>query len=127
MSKQNFITFLLLASLLFSNKTYAEIKLENLQANYQTTPLGIDVERPRFSWKMSANEAKRGLRQTAYQIVVIDENNQEVWNTGKVNSDNSLGIAYEGKKLAATTRYNWTVSVWDQDQQAQTLGQPKHF
>ncbi len=118
MSKQNFITFLLLVSLLLSTNIYAEIKLENLQVNYQTTPLGIDLVKPRFSWKMTAVEAKRGLKQTAYQIVVVDENNRELWNTGKVNSDTSLGITYEGKKLAATTRYNWTATVWDQDGQS---------
>lgn len=29
-------------------------RLKKLQVEYATTPLGIDVEKPRFSWQMEA-------------------------------------------------------------------------
>ena len=43
-----------------------------LQVEYSDTPLGIDVERPRFGWQMRAPEDERGHSQSAYQIVVTD-------------------------------------------------------
>jgi len=58
---------------------------------------------------------RQGQWQTAYQIVVTDERGEEVWNSGKVNSDLSLNITYEGEPLAPRTTYRWRVTVWNQD------------
>ena len=80
---------------------------------YEETPLGIDVGQPRFSWQMESTEQAQS--QTAYQIVVTDEKGEEVWNSGKVNSDLSLNIAYNGKPLRPRTGYQWSVMVWDQE------------
>ncbi|MGV3765980.1 MAG: family 78 glycoside hydrolase catalytic domain [Chitinophagaceae bacterium] len=63
---------------------------------------------------MSADE--RGCRQTAYKIVVLNEGGHEVWNTGKIKSDLSLGIRYNGLELSPRTRYRWHLTVWDQKQ-----------
>jgi alpha-L-rhamnosidase len=46
--------------------------LARLQVEYSETPLGIDVETPRFGWQMSAPEGERGYAQSAYRIVVSD-------------------------------------------------------
>jgi len=42
----------------------------NLTCEYLTNPLGLDVRQPRLSWQASA--AQRGVRQTAYQILVAE-------------------------------------------------------
>jgi alpha-L-rhamnosidase len=90
-------------------------------------PLGIDVLQPRLSWKMeekpegrdqnaetggqnSKSSSPRGVRQTAYQIVVND-----AWDSGKVASDASVNVEYAGKPLESGRRYTWKVRVWDQD------------
>lgn len=88
-------------------------QLKKLQVEYATTPLGIDVETPRFSWRMEATADERGLSQTACRIVVTDEAGMQVWDSGKINDGNSLNIEYAGLPLKATTRYLWTVRVWD--------------
>ncbi|MCM5528420.1 alpha-L-rhamnosidase [Parasegetibacter sp. NRK P23] len=90
------------------------IKIEDLKTEYTATPLGVDVAAPRFSWRMSTNE--RGARQTAYRLVVLDEEGIEVWNTGKMKSGHSLGIRYDGAALSPRTRYRWKLTVWDQKQ-----------
>ena len=105
-----------LLSLFVLKISLASVSLTNLQTNYQTEPLGIDLEKPRFSWQMKADEDQKGLSQTAYQIIVKDEEGQEVWNSETVVSGVSLGIAYAGKALEATTRYEWTVTVWTNDE-----------
>lgn len=114
---------LLLISLLFFPKyTFSNIgiRIENLRVEYIKTPLGIDVESPRFSWQMKSPYHKRGLKQTAYQLVVTDENGQTVWDSGKIDSEQSLNIKYQGRQLLATTRYNWELKVWDNENEKYT-------
>jgi len=91
----------------------SDTKLSSLKVEYTETPLGMDVEKPRFSWQMISGE--RGQFQSAYQIVVTDEAHQEVWNTGKVTGDISLNIEYAGRPLKPATRYNWALQVWDRN------------
>jgi alpha-L-rhamnosidase len=92
---------------------FAHFSLQKLQTNYQTTPLGTDITPPQYSWQMKAEDNKRGYQQKAYQIVVTDEKGATVWNSQKVNSAISHGIAYAGEALKPTTRYTWKVTVWD--------------
>jgi alpha-L-rhamnosidase len=97
------------------NLGLAQTNPAKLQVEYQSELLGMDIEVPRFSWQMVTNDTKRGIYQTAYQIVATDEKGTVVWDSGKVDSDISLGIQYEGSKLQPTTKYNYKVTVWDQD------------
>jgi alpha-L-rhamnosidase len=115
--------FALLALLLFGNCSYFSIrgfKITGLLVEYETTPLGIDVGTPRFSWQMHALDGKRGYSQAAYKIVVKDESGQIVWDSKEVISDGSLNIRYRGKELRAATKYYWTVKVWDEDGNSNT-------
>lgn len=91
----------------------SSFRLKNLQVEYEQTPLGIDVEKPRFSWQMEALNKDKGLMQKAYRITVVDEEGKQVWDTEKTASDISLNIEYDGSSLKAATRYSWTVRVWD--------------
>lgn len=88
-----------------------------LKVEYRQQPIGIDVTAPRFSWQMQSAEQVRGQRQQAYSITVTNEQGQSVWDSGKVISDASLHIGYEGKPLLPRTRYTWTVTLWDQNNQ----------
>ena len=92
----------------------AAVVIRNLQVEYRSTPLGIDVARPRFSWQMAATDRERGCAQTAYEIEVKDPKGAVLWDSKRTESSNSLAIPYAGAPLKAATRYAWTVSVWDQ-------------
>src|SRR5690349_9477955 len=91
----------------------ADVQIVNLKVEYTETPIGIDIQNPRFSWQMSSE--KPGYYQTAYQIIVTDESSREVWNSGKKNSDISLNIKYAGIQLKPATHYRWKLIVWDQN------------
>ena len=106
--------FLFLSIALLSN-LYASAKFDvtALRVEYTDTPLGIDVEQPRFSWQMQSMEY--GATQTAYQISVKDSKGNETWNSGKIISNDALGIKYSGAALKRNTRYNWIVNVWGND------------
>lgn len=92
--------------------------LENLRCEYRDNPLGIDVARPRLSWQMFSD--RRGARQTAYRIVaalsaddVVAERNL-LWDSGRVESDRSIHVAYDGGRLRSRQRVFWRVQVWDE-------------
>lgn len=109
------LAFLLAGCASQSGLIDAQIKLTDLLVEYRDTPIGIDEVKPRFSWKMSAAENTRGIYQTAYQVSVENESGEEVWNSGKVETNTSLNIEYEGAELSARTMYSWKLDVWDKD------------
>lgn len=102
---------ILLCSLAQAN---AAAVIQNLQVEYRTTPLGIDVAVPRFSWQMATTAGERGYAQTAFQIEVKDPKGALVWDSKRTESPHSLAIRYAGNPLKAATRYSWKVAVWDQ-------------
>ncbi|MEQ8473498.1 MAG: family 78 glycoside hydrolase catalytic domain [Marinoscillum sp.] len=81
------------------------------------TPYGISGN-PCFGWQLDSNG--KGATQSAYQVVVTS-NQKEVWNSGKVISDQSQLIRYDGNDLLPGERYVIQLSVWDQsDQEVKT-------
>lgn len=92
--------------------------ISHLTCEYQTNPLGIDVLQPRLSWQMQSD--RRGARQTAYQLLVasseksLESNADRLWDSGKVDSDLSIHVPYQGPSLASGQRVYWKVRVWDE-------------
>ena len=89
----------------------------DLLVNGVSNPLAIDRDAVRFTWRQT--DAGRGAAQTAYRILVatsrelLAHGKGDVWDSGKVDSDQSAGVAYAGAALPATTRLWWKVRVWD--------------
>lgn len=90
------------------------VTIDRLTVEYRATPLGIDVETPRFGWQMQGPEGERGYYQTAYRVTVKDPSGSVVWDSERVEDGAAVGITYAGAPLQAATRYEWTVIVWDQ-------------
>jgi alpha-L-rhamnosidase len=86
-----------------------DVSVENLRVENLERPLGIDTAEPRFSWQITSD--KQDVRQTAYQIIVSDDKG-EVWNTGRVESEQQLWLRYAGKPLQSNTACTWKVKVW---------------
>ncbi|WP_298649142.1 alpha-L-rhamnosidase [uncultured Proteiniphilum sp.] len=106
-------TLIVTLSFLFLFAACSETKLDSLKVEYEETPMGIDIEKPRFSWRMVSRE--QGQSQSACQIIVTHESGQEVWNTGKMAGNISLNIEYAGEPLQPTTRYDWKLKVWNRE------------
>jgi len=90
------------------------LQVKALTCEYRVNPLGIDVKKPRVSWQIEST--KRNTMQVAYQVQVsLSENNFNVphWDTGSIDSDQSIHIDYEGPELTSCTRYYYRVKVWD--------------
>ena len=102
-------------------RVVASVQPENLTCEYLIDPVGLDVERPRFSWTLSATfPDSYGQRQTAYQIWVssswelLEDGKGDMWNSGWVSSDQMQLIEYEGKSLQSNKTYYWKVAVKDE-------------
>ncbi|MCR8657011.1 alpha-L-rhamnosidase [Paenibacillus endoradicis] len=85
-----------------------------LRTEYKENPIGIDVAIPRVSWQLLSN--KRDCMQYAYQIQVSAEAqfNQIVWDSGKVESEQSIHVEMLGFLIEAKTRYYYHVKAWDE-------------
>jgi len=100
------------------------MKVINLRCEYTENPLGIDIKRPRLSWQLESKE--RGARQTAYQIVATSKG-KTIWNTEKVDSDQSIHIEYNGSGLKSGQRVEWKVRAWDEHGQPTEWSHPSWF
>src|SRR3990172_470106 len=103
----------------------------NLKCEYVTNPIGLDVRRPRFSWALG--HESRGRTQSAYRIHVASseegllENRGDVWDTGKVESNRSVNVEYDGKPLASRHTYSWKVKWWDDRDEPSSYSEPAIF
>ena len=97
----------------------AHLKPVYLRTEYCVDPLGVDVTQPRLSWQLESNQ--RGSKQTAFQILVasspklLQQGNGDLWDSGRVASDETIGTAYAGSLLISQEHCYWKVCVWDAD------------
>jgi len=102
-----------------------------LRCEYLRNPLGIDVTKPRFSWILESNE--RDQKQLAYQILVasskenLERNKADLWDSQKIQSDQSNQIVYKGKPLQSKMRCFWKVQVWDKNDIQSDWSEPAMF
>jgi len=107
---------LLIAFLLSLLQFYAQVSVTNLRCEMLVNPLGIDIKDPRFSWQLISDQ--RNVQQSEYQIIVsssiekLNQDDGDVWNSGKQNSSQSIHVNYSGKQLQSATKYFWKVKVF---------------
>jgi alpha-L-rhamnosidase len=104
---------MLLLALLTSGAIAQKLTVNGLVCEYQNNPVGIDITKPRLSWKL--NSDLRNVLQSDYEIKVCTDvaMNKVVYATGKVKSPESVFVEYNGPELNSRTRYYWQVRVWD--------------
>jgi alpha-L-rhamnosidase len=84
-----------------------------------TDPEGIDAVNPKLTWELSGDQ--RGIIQTAYRIIIasspdkLKANEGDLWDSGRIGSDRSIQVAYEGKPLKSRMRCYWKVKVWSEN------------
>jgi alpha-L-rhamnosidase len=95
----------------------AKTTVTDLRCEGLDQPLGIDAAQPRLSWMLTADG--RGQLQTAYQILVagtadnLEAGQGDLWDSGKVNSGQSIQVSYAGRPLVSNQPCFWKVRVWD--------------
>lgn len=104
---------------------------ENLRCEYRTNPLGIATPQPRLSWVIVSNQ--HGERQTAYQVLVtsssrlLSKNRGDLWDSGKVLSDQSIQVRYAGRQLLSRQGAWWKLRIWDRAKTVSAWSTPAYW
>jgi len=113
------VSLLFVCLMLGCETPVSDLHSTNLRCEYLHNPLAIEQKTPRLSWEVKANGRRKS--QSAYQILVasstelLAQNIGDLWNSGKVISDETVNINYRGTKLNSRASCYWKVKVWDQN------------
>jgi alpha-L-rhamnosidase len=98
------------------------VRVAGLKVDYLDDPLGLENRRPRLSWRLESH--RRNVRQSAYRVRVassreaVEAGVGDLWDSGKVASNKSIGIEYQGRELSSRQRFWWQVQIWDERDEA---------
>jgi alpha-L-rhamnosidase len=96
----------------------SSINVTDLKTELLESPLGVENHRPHLSWRIEAD--RRGLQQRAYRIEVssraeaLAAGHADLWDSGRVTANRSVGIPYGGTPLSSRQRCFWRVQTWDE-------------
>ena len=95
----------------------ASIVPTRLRCNLLVDPLVIADAHPRLSWVLKpVQEGTKNARQTAYRLLVSSQESgkPDLWDSGRVESDQTLAVPYQGKPLEPYQTAYWQVVIWDE-------------
>lgn len=125
------LLLVLISLLVVSCGSRSSLDITGLQCEKLNNPLGIDNTSPHFSWTLHSEDLRAG--QTAYQILVaseeklLSEGKADLWNSGKIASERSNWVMYQGNALKSGSFSYWKVRVWDQKGKASAWSEPTCF
>ena len=126
-----FISQIIIVLLLSGCNDQSPVIIEDLRCEYLTNPIGIGNSMPGLSWKIRS--ASNGTFQKAYQVIVSndsnfpDEENADLWDSGKILSSESVLIPYTGPALASNSVCYWKVRIWDRNDELSEWSQTGTF
>ncbi|MEI8245157.1 MAG: family 78 glycoside hydrolase catalytic domain [Lentisphaerota bacterium] len=112
----------------FTGSSVAGIKL---LVEFDPSPDALDIPDPRFSWALPVKG--RLQKQTGYRILVasssdlLAEDRADLWDSGEVQSSQSINIYYAGRPLASDKDYFWKVKIGDSSGQSGSFSQIGKF
>jgi hypothetical protein len=95
----------------------SEVTVDNLTCNFRENPLGVDSEAPKLGWQLKSSGYN--IVQSAYRVIVaenvddLEKESGSVWDSGKIESFQSINVPYGGPNLEPGKRYFWKVKIWD--------------
>ncbi len=127
---KKFIYALVSIIFLFTSPSKAGITPIRLKCENLNNPQVVDVIKPRLSWVNIAGEGERGQVQTAWEIRVAGTKEKllngqaDLWNSGKVNTNQSVNVFYGGRALKSRQDCWWQVRTWDIDGKVSEWSEP---
>ena len=96
----------------------AKVTIYDLRCENLIEPTGIGTTVPGLSWKIKSDE--NGTSQKAFQLLaaskpdLLNEENADLWNSGKIISSSGVLVPYGGNGLKSRSVCYWKVRVWDE-------------
>ncbi|MBD3384365.1 Bacterial alpha-L-rhamnosidase [candidate division KSB1 bacterium] len=103
------------------------LTVTDFRTEYKINPVGIDVPKPRLSWKIESD--KQNTLQTAYEIKVarsrrdVIQGKNLLWKTS-VESDQSVHVIYDGPVPVSGQRFYWQVKIQDNHNRISEWSEP---
>jgi alpha-L-rhamnosidase len=94
----------------------------HLRVEHRRDPLGIGTDRPRLSWVIETQE--QGWRQAAYEIEGFDEGGSPRFQSGRVESDQSVLVDWPFEPLTSREHIEVRARVWSADGQVSEWSEP---
>lgn len=108
------------APVMMPARSMCSFKPVSLRVEHMLNPPVIEPSAPRLEWiNEPVSPEITGAAQSAYRVIVsssrslADSGCGDVWDSGRVETGNSLNIRYSGGTLKPGTDYWWRVQVWD--------------
>ena len=111
-----------------ASAAFAGLDVGGLRCEYRVNPLGIDEAAPRLTWVLESSD--RGAGQTAYHVLVassealLKKDKGDLWDSGKVMSDQSVNVVYGGAPLVSRQQCFWKVRAYDAKGKASSWSKP---
>ncbi len=112
-------------------QSWEPLRPYDLRTERERNPLGLDERIPLFGWKLAGSGRDRSQR--GYRIRVVSEgdprvdSSNAVWDSGVVESNDSVDVPYAGDALTSRTRYSWSVLVTDESAADSDWAEPARF
>jgi alpha-L-rhamnosidase len=103
----------------------------HLRCEYLTAPLAVDEAQPRLSWEMV--DRRQGAVQGAYRVLASDNpqslcsDTGNLWDSGRVEGEQSLHVKYCGKNLKSYQQIFWKVQTWNEQGHVGEWSKPASF
>ena len=121
MKKISTYVFLLTLTLFACHTSHNPLPPSGLLCELMRNPEKTEISdlNPEFSWVV--NSTIPGGYQTAYQLLVssnqenIHNNNGDMWDSGRIQSAQSISAEYQGKSLSPGSTYYWKIKIWNKE------------
>ena len=119
-----------LLALICASATFAAspLQISRVECDDALNPLGVDVAQPRLTWQLRSTE--RAQVQSAWHILVASSpeklaaNEGDLWDSGRVASDQSAHHRYAGTPLQSSQTVWWKARVWDGNGEVSAWSEP---
>lgn len=98
------------------------VRVRPVTVEHHRLPLGIGESRPRLSWVTDTDEA--GWTQRAYELELVLGDDPDAVSTGRVESIESVLVAWPWEPLESRARARVRVRVWSADEDPSAWSEP---
>lgn len=98
---------------------FSSMKIHHLRTELFENPVGLREREPEFSWELASSTREHSC-QAAYRVIVASSESSvgagtgDLWDSGRVASQATTFVRYQGARLESRQRCYWRVTVWDE-------------